>query len=331
MFCFISDVLTSGSIFQEGVGIAFVSVNGRVCCRQMENLETAGRSYSSFETSYFPSAAAQKKRRRSSGVALTVAAIIALSAAVYHLPHHMGKTSLIPLPQFGALAADRISSTSITESFLADDKLVTLKLSDLEQKNAMIRRILQDEAMDALSGGNPFTSYISVLSVTEAKERMDSYKSRIAAEKAAEEKAAILNERARSSANQNGYVRLNWDGYPMSQKKMPDWLELDENGVPTHYKQLITGNATAYYGDPITATGTVPEQGTVAVDPRKIPYGTKMWITSADGKIVYGYAIAEDTGGFIYYRNGATVDLFMHQYNDCVSWGWRQANIYILE
>ena len=56
-----------------------------------------------------------------------------------------------------------------------------------------------------------------------------------------------------------------------------------------------------------------------------------MYITSSDGSIVYGYAVAEDTGGFIYWENGATVDLYMHSYDDCCSWGWRSANIYILD
>ena len=34
----------------------------------------------------------------------------------------------------------------------------------------------------------------------------------------------------------------------------------------------------------------------MAVDPDVIPYGTKLYITSTDGKFVYGYAVATDTG-----------------------------------
>ena len=36
--------------------------------------------------------------------------------------------------------------------------------------------------------------------------------------------------------------------------------------------------------------------GVIAVDPTVIPYGTKMYIESADGKYIYGYAIAGDCG-----------------------------------
>ena len=37
-------------------------------------------------------------------------------------------------------------------------------------------------------------------------------------------------------------------------------------------------SATAYSGDSITSTGTVPKWGTIAVDPNVIPYGTKVYI-----------------------------------------------------
>ncbi len=125
-------------------------------------------------------------------------------------------------------------------------------------------------------------------------------------------------------------IRLNTDGIPISQMQMPESLTFDENGVPENYLYYIDGNATAYYGGTMTATGSSVRQGVVAVDPREIPYGTEMWIVSADGKYVYGFARAEDTGGFIDFRNGATVDLYMNTYADCCVWGWRGVRIYIL-
>lgn len=125
-------------------------------------------------------------------------------------------------------------------------------------------------------------------------------------------------------------LRLNTDGIPISQMQMPESLTFDENGVPENYLYYIDGKATAYYGGSMTATGSTVRQGVVAVDPREIPYGTEMWIVSDDGKYVYGFARAEDTGGFIDFRNGATVDLYMNTYSDCCVWGWRGVRIYIL-
>ena len=63
--------------------------------------------------------------------------------------------------------------------------------------------------------------------------------------------------------------------------------------------------ATAYSldgwpeSDGITATGTQARYGEIAVDPEVIPLGTRMYIVSEDGQVVYGIATAEDTGSLI--------------------------------
>lgn len=119
-------------------------------------------------------------------------------------------------------------------------------------------------------------------------------------------------------------------GKVISQMKPPSTLTFDENGVPENYLYCIEGKSTAYYGGHMTATGSAVRPGVVAVDPREIPYGTEMWIVSADGRYVYGFARAEDTGGFIYWPKGATVDLYMNTYADCCVWGWRGVKIYVL-
>lgn len=138
-------------------------------------------------------------------------------------------------------------------------------------------------------------------------------------------------QRGASNIPSTGYdLRLNTDGIPISQLQMPEGLTFDENGVPTNYLYYIDGKATAYTGGTMTATGSSVRQGVVAVDPREIPYGTEMWIVSDDGQYVYGFARAEDTGGFIEWEKGATVDLYMNTYSDCCVWGWRGVRIYIL-
>ncbi len=78
----------------------------------------------------------------------------------------------------------------------------------------------------------------------------------------------------------------------------------------------------------ITASGMRAQRGVVAVDPKVIPLGTKLYIESADGSFVYGYAIAGDTGGAI---KGNRVDLFMDAYSECMQFGRRTVNVYILD
>lgn len=107
-------------------------------------------------------------------------------------------------------------------------------------------------------------------------------------------------------------------------------IELDESNRPVKYEKIITGKATAYCGGGITATGQKAMPGRIAVNPRQIPYGTKMYVVSSDGKWVYGYCVASDTGGFVKKRS-AIADLYMHSYNDCMQFGRRNVDIYILE
>lgn len=112
---------------------------------------------------------------------------------------------------------------------------------------------------------------------------------------------------------------------------VPEWLSFDENGVPTEYVNVLTGNACAYTAEPdaLMSTGKAVFQGYVAVDPDIIPYGSELYIVAEDGE-VYGYAIAADTGYSV--RKGhIIVDLFMNEYDDCIQWGNKPVNVYVLK
>lgn len=113
----------------------------------------------------------------------------------------------------------------------------------------------------------------------------------------------------------------------ISELQMPSNYTLDSNGIPTNYKYTISGRSAAYcIPGGTTSTGKKVKPGYVAVDPNKIPYGTKMYIVSDDG-IVYGYAIAADTGSF---SSSIIVDLYMNSTSQCYSWGSRNVTIYVL-
>lgn len=102
--------------------------------------------------------------------------------------------------------------------------------------------------------------------------------------------------------------------------------------TPTVYKQVIAMKATAYtYGNDggnTTCLGQPTRRGIVAVDPKVIPLGTKLYIESADGKYIYGEAVAGDTGGAI---KGNKIDLFVESASECKAFGRRTVNVYILE
>ena len=87
--------------------------------------------------------------------------------------------------------------------------------------------------------------------------------------------------------------------------------------------ETVTFEATAYtWTGNRTATGTWPSRGTVAVDPRVIPLGTKLYIEG------YGPAVAADTGGAI---KGQIIDLYLPTEDQCWQWGRRQVEVRVIE
>lgn len=119
------------------------------------------------------------------------------------------------------------------------------------------------------------------------------------------------------------------------------WLELNENKniliqdnddcqqklneiVKLENSRKYMGDFTlvAYYQGTRTATGTHPQPNrTIAVDPKIIPYGSKVFIEG------YGTYIAEDCGGGI---KGNMIDIYMSSYNECINFGRRKAKVYII-
>ncbi len=87
--------------------------------------------------------------------------------------------------------------------------------------------------------------------------------------------------------------------------------------------------ATAYFsgggglsGNGITAVGLRVRKGIVAVDPRVIPLGTKLYIPG------YGEALAADTGGWV---KGNRIDLAFDSLEECYRFGRRKLKVYLVE
>ena len=104
------------------------------------------------------------------------------------------------------------------------------------------------------------------------------------------------------------------------------------NHAPEEYERVLTGcRATGYSAKQGAwgASGNHLFYGHVAVNPKVIPYGSKLYIASPDGKFVYGYAIASDTG--VALMNGTIdVDLFYETRRESQLNGVRYVNIYVL-
>jgi 3D (Asp-Asp-Asp) domain-containing protein/uncharacterized protein YabE (DUF348 family) len=120
-------------------------------------------------------------------------------------------------------------------------------------------------------------------------------------------------------------------------KRKAEEEEKAKNGVQTYngesssfnYSAVYTMNASAYApvvaccgkSDGITASGMKAGYGVVAVDPRYIKLGTKLYVEG------YGYAIAADTGGAI---KGYKIDLCYNTYREAVNYGRKNVKVYVL-
>jgi len=72
----------------------------------------------------------------------------------------------------------------------------------------------------------------------------------------------------------------------------------------------------------ITKSGTKVSRGTVSVDPKTIPLGTKLYIEG------YGYAVALDTGGDI---KQDRIDLYMETKKEAFEFGRQDVRVWIIE
>lgn len=113
-----------------------------------------------------------------------------------------------------------------------------------------------------------------------------------------------------------GYV---YKKYITAGNKVEDAFNINESETV-----MLDVKATAYAGDTITSTGTVPTVGTtIAVDPTVIPYGTKVYIPEFDNVFT-----AEDCGSAI---KGNRIDIFMENETKCNEWGVKNITIYVLK
>lgn len=102
-------------------------------------------------------------------------------------------------------------------------------------------------------------------------------------------------------------------------------------GETYYYSKVLTCTATAYSCEGYvghTYSGTVARVGAIAVDPSVIPLGTRLYIVTNDGRYIYGYCVAEDTGGSI---KGNKVDLYFDTIAECWQFGVRTCTVYVLD
>lgn len=96
---------------------------------------------------------------------------------------------------------------------------------------------------------------------------------------------------------------------------------------------VYTGQRATGYSASATAKGASGRRltyGTVAINPGVIPYGSLLYITSDDGRFVYGYAYAADTGTAMM-EGHAFIDLYYETYAESVKNAVISVTVYVLD
>lgn len=115
---------------------------------------------------------------------------------------------------------------------------------------------------------------------------------------------------------------------------------INSRGDRVRYESMLEMRATSYtasYKDTgknpdhpqfgITYTGMSVRLGVIAVDPRVIPLGTKVYVEGVGNVPDYGYAIASDIGSAI---KGNLIDLYFENQAAVDAWGCKNMRVYIL-
>jgi 3D (Asp-Asp-Asp) domain-containing protein len=107
--------------------------------------------------------------------------------------------------------------------------------------------------------------------------------------------------------------------------------EVSRGGEAIRFQRAVQVLSTAYCpctkccgpnAKGVTRLGLPAKEGIIAVDPRIIPLGSRVYV---DG---YGYALAADTGSAI---RGDRIDVCFSTHEEALRWGMRNLKVYIIE
>jgi 3D (Asp-Asp-Asp) domain-containing protein len=73
----------------------------------------------------------------------------------------------------------------------------------------------------------------------------------------------------------------------------------------------------------VTSRGLYPKRGIAAADPRKLAYGTRLYVPG------YGMVEIQDTGGAMRSYDGVQIDIVMDSYEEAKQWGVKYLDVII--
>ena len=244
---------------------------------------------------FFVTVAADGESTSFKTVSCTVAEAIAMAEVT------LGESDIVSLPQDSVLT----EAATIEISRVATDTVTETEVIKYETKKVNTDKLYVGETEVETKGENGKKEYVYKITLTDGVETDRKLVSETVVKEPVDKVVLV------------------------GTKEKP---KVTTTSTPISYKAVYTMKATAYTfgedGGNSTATGIRPYRGVVAVDPKVIPLGTKLYIETSDGNYIYGEAIAADTGGAI---KGMKIDLFLDTKSEVRSFGRRTVNVYVLD
>ncbi|EOD9343708.1 resuscitation-promoting factor [Listeria monocytogenes] len=196
---------------------------------------------------------------------------------------------------------------------------VTYVNSKAEKKNEQVKFETVYKEDDSLNKGVE-----KVVQEGKNGEKVVEYK--VTFENGKEKKRDVIKENVTSNKTDKVVVRGTKEKVVATQvSNSSSSASSSSSSAPSSGGKTYRMESTAYSGGGITAYGinlsANPGLKVIAVDPRVIPLGSKVWVEG------YGEAIAGDTGGVI---KGNIVDVYFPNESQCYSWGRRMVTVKVL-
>jgi len=221
--------------------------------------------------------------------------------------------------------SDLISRADTLKQIIEYDKNLSTKIEN--QRNSIIKHKdtlnNENDKFSALKANNEIILTKLSKDIKEHKVLLSNVtkkETELIAEKNAKELAAAKREKKLAEMRTITFSR-HLDSSKSSTSKA-DAIPIDVSSSTNYF--II--ESTAYSIGGFTASGSKTNRdpngySTIAVDPRVIPMGSKVYIEG------YGYAIASDTGSAI---KGNIIDVFFNTEAEALNWGRRNVKIRIL-
>ncbi len=203
---------------------------------------------------------------------------------------------------------------------VVDQALVQADQATLAAQAAVEAQIAAEQAAKAAAEQAAVEAQIAAEQAAKAAAEQAAVEAQIAAEQAAKvaaEQAAVEAQVAAAQAAKAAAAKNNPHGFDYIYLKKLSMTATAYNSGPKS-----TGKKPGQKGYGLTYSGIPAGPGIVAVDPKVIPLGTRLYIEG------YGFALAADTGSSI---KGNKIDVYIEDANEIKKFGRRTVEVYVLE